>query len=577
MIKALKFMWKNMGGVRFKYISGLVLSVFAASLVIIIPYLSKILIDDCIKGGNREYFFPLIFTMCGVALLQAAIKVVRMIFLEHASQRMLINIRKTVFDKIQNQDMTFFDDIPSGDIITRVTGDLEFLRHFTAWAEYHMIEMIVMFTASITMLFFINHTLTLCLLAVMPFLLIVSFIYGTKIRPLFFSIRSRLSTLNGAAEENINGNRVVKAFVREDFEIKKFAKKSLDFKDYNLKATYMWQKVVPVMNFFTESLSIITLVVGGILVIKESITMGDLTLFTSLTWSLAMPMRTISIVLNATHRLSTSAEKVIEICEYPCKIKDADDAVDSDEKLKGKIEFKNVTFGYKETMLLDNVSFVINPGETVVVMGPTGSGKTTLINLILRFYDVNSGSILLDGIDIRKRTLKSVRDAVSVATQEVFLFSDTIDSNIAFSDVNLSEAEVVEYAKLACADEFVVHTTDGYGTIIGERGVGLSGGQRQRIALARALAAKPSVLILDDTTSAVDTDTESKIRKGLSQLPYDATKIIVAQRISATKNADKIFIIKDGKIQIGTHNELIESNYYYRSICELQGVAPREV
>lgn len=228
-------------------------------------------------------------------------------------------------------------------------------------------------------------------------------------------------------------------------------------------------------------------------------------------------------------------------------------------------------------MLLDNVSFVINPGETVVVMGPTGSGKTTLINLILRFYDVNSGSILLDGIDIRKRTLKSVRDAVSVATQEVFLFSDTIDSNIAFSDVNLSEAEVVEYAKLACADEFVVHTTDGYGTIIGERGVGLSGGQRQRIALARALAAKPSVLILDDTTSAVDTDTESKIRKGLSQLPYDATKIIVAQRISATKNADKIFIIKDGKIQIGTHNELIESNYYYRSICELQGVAPREV
>ena len=571
-MSASKFIWKHLKGRRAEFVAGHIISVFTAMLVIIIPYISKILIDECIRGGRRDIFLPLIFTMCGVALFQACLKMIRVVMLELASQELLVNIRKTIFRDIQNQDMNFFNYMPQGDIITRTTGDLEYLRHFTAWVIYHFIEVIVMFTASITMLFFVSPTLTWFLLAVLPFLLVTSIVYSRTVRPYFRKNRIELSKLNGAAQENIDGNRVVKAFVREDYEIEKFAEKSDNFKNISLKASYAWHKITPVINFFAESLSIITLVAGGILVINDSITMGDLALFTSLTWALAMPMRMISMLLNDIQRFSTSAEKVMEICMYDRNIKDAEDAVEQTERFKGKISFENVTFSYGKSKILDDVSFVINPGETVVIMGPTGCGKTSLINLIMRFYDVQDGSVMIDDIDVRKRTLKSVRGAVAVATQDVFLFSDTIDGNIAFSDVDMSEEKVKECAEYACADEFIVHTPEGYETIIGERGVGLSGGQRQRIALARALAAEPAILILDDTTSAVDTDTEAKIQKALDNLPFNATKIMIAQRVSTSKKADRIFILEDGKISAGTHEELLETNEYYKNICEIQGV-----
>lgn len=571
-MKSFSFLWGKMGNQKAKFVAALILSVFTAAMVIVNPYLSKILIDDCIKGNMRHLFLPLVLIMGGVTLLQNGVRVLRMVFIEHASQEMIVNIRNTVFDKVQNQDMRFFDEISSGDIITRTTGDLEYLRHFTAWVTYHLIETIVMFVVSVVMLFFINPTLTLLLLAVMPFLIVTSIIYSKKVRPQYRWIRQQLAKLNGAAQENIDGNRVVKAFVREDYEIEKFAKKSKEFKDFNLKAARMWQKIVPLMNFFSESLSIITLIAGGILVIKDYITIGDLALFTSLTWALAMPMKNISGLLNDLQRFSTSVEKVIEICDFPQNIKDDENPVPQTDRLKGKIEFKNVSFGYGKNTIIENASFVINPGETVVIMGPTGSGKTTLINLLIRFYDVTEGEILLDDVDIRKRTLSSVRKATAVATQDVFLFSDTIDGNIAFSDTSMPEERVKNCAKLACADDFITHTTDGYDTIIGERGVGLSGGQRQRIALARALAAKPSILILDDTTSAVDADTERQIQHSLKNLPFNTTKIIIAQRVSATKNADKIFILENKKIVCGTHEELVKTNEYYRNICEIQSM-----
>ena len=571
-MKSFAFLWENFKGMRVRFVVALILSVITAGIVIVNPLLSKFLIDDCIKGDSRSLFLPFIILMCSVTLIQNGIRVLRMVFLEHVSQHMIVNIRKTVYDKIQNQDISFFDAISPGDIITRTTGDLEYLRHFVAWVTYHLVETIVMFLVSVIMLFFVNSTLTLLLLAVLPFLVITSVIYSKKVRPNYWKIRQQLAKLNSAAQENIDGNRVVKAFVKEEYEIEKFSEKSKEFKDFNLKAAYMWQKIVPLMNFFAESLSIITLIAGGILVIKEQITIGELALFTSLTWALSMPMKNISALLNDLQRFSTSVEKVIEICNYPREITNAPDAVDTDERLKGEIEFKNVTFGYGKKNIIENTSFVINPGETVVIMGPTGSGKTTLINLLLRFYDISEGEILLDGIDIRKRTLSSVRKTMAVATQDVFLFSDTIDGNIAFSDTSMPEERVINSAKIACADEFIKHTTEGYETIIGERGVGLSGGQRQRIALARALAAEPSVLILDDTTSAVDIDTEQKIQQGLASLPFDTTKIIVAQRISATKSADKIFVLEDRKIVCGTHEELKETNEYYRSICEIQSM-----
>lgn len=571
-MKAAAFIWKHLKGKRLRFVLAHVISVITAAFVIVNPYLSKILIDDCIQGNRRDLFLPLIFIMCSVVLVQSGLKMVRINFLEVPSQHLLISIRKTVFECIQNQDKDFFDTVGSGDIINRVTGDLEYLRHFSAWVIYHLVETIVMFVVSVVMLFFVSSELTWMLLAVMPLLLISSRVYSKRVRPFYREIRMQLSKLNSAAQENIDANRVVKAFVRENYEIDKFAEKSMDFKKYNLNAMYMWVKIVPVLNFLAESLSIITLIAGGLLAINGKLTLGDLTLFTSLTWALTMPMKNISMLLNDFQRFSTSCEKIIEICEYPRNIKDTEDAI-HEENLNGKIEFKNVSFSFGQNKILDNVSFEINPGETVVIMGPTGSGKTTLINLLLRFYDIDSGEILLDGKDIRKRTLKSVRGTMAVATQQVFLFSDTIDGNIAFSDVNMPDEKVKRCAEYACADEFIERTPEEYDTIIGERGVGLSGGQRQRIALARALAAEPKILILDDTTSAVDADTEIKIQKALDSLPYSATKIVVAQRISATRNADKIFILENGSLTAGTHAELYKNNSYYRNICEIQDVS----
>jgi ATP-binding cassette subfamily B protein len=283
-------------------------------------------------------------------------------------------------------------------------------------------------------------------------------------------------------------------------------------------------------------------------------------------------MKRVCSILNDLQRFWASADKVIEICYDMPIICDRAGAVDKPERFDGKIEFKNVSFKYKNDWVLRNVSFRIESGQTVGIIGPTGSGKSTIASLIARFYDVNEGEVMLDGRDVRYRTLESIHRAVSIATQEVFLFSDTIDSNIAFCNVDMEEEQVFECAQLACADGFIRKMPEGYQTIVGERGVGLSGGQRQRIALARAIAAIPAVLILDDTTSAVDMETEKQMQYNLNHLPFHCTKIIIAQRITSIRQADQIFVLENGNIDVGTHDSLARTNRYYRDVCELQDV-----
>jgi len=282
-------------------------------------------------------------------------------------------------------------------------------------------------------------------------------------------------------------------------------------------------------------------------------------------------MRMFGSLINDLQRFMASANKIIEVYYARPIIIDRPDAVDHKERFNGEIEFKNVSFKYDNTTVLENISFKINPGETVAIMGETGSGKTSLVNLIPRFYDATSGEVLVDGINVRMLKLNQLRGNIGMATQDVLLFSDTIDGNIAFGNSSMPEDEVKQYAKLAAADEFISKMQDGYETIIGERGVGLSGGQKQRISLARALAIKPAILILDDTTSAVDLETEKYIQESLKSLDFPCTKIIIAQRISSTKDADKIIILKDGKIaEMGTHDELLRLGGYYSEVFSLQ-------
>ena len=576
---SIRFVWEKLKGRRWMIIMGLIVSVIYSATVVINPYLSKILVDDAIKapgGPDKELLIKLIVIMTVVVFLRTVILFIRKVLFEMSSQKMLANIRLAIFNNIQHQELSFFDKIKAGDLITRSNSDVNNARHYVAYTLFTMVDTIVLFLASVIILMFVSAELTLSLLAVVPILGITSYLYSKKVAPIYRSIRNCFAQLNIEAQENIEGNRVVKAFAREEYEIEKFKEASLKYKEENLKASFAWQKIVPVIEFLAQSLTFITLLVGGILVIKNpDFTIGDLSMFTALTWALALPMRNISTILNNYQHFVTSTVKIIELCEASPLISDRHDAIVADKPLSGKIEFKNVSFKYskKGDKVLDDISFTVNPGETVAIMGPTGSGKTTMVNLMSRFYDVTEGEILLDDVNLRMRRLEDIRKSIAIATQDVFLFSDTVESNIAYSFPDMDKEKIQQYATLAAADEFIHKMEFDYETIIGERGVGISGGQKQRLALARAMAAEAPVLILDDTTSAVDMETEKYIQHSLASLPVKATKIIIAQRISSVRHADKIMILQDGKLDIGTHEELARTNSYYRGICELQDVS----
>ena len=579
---SIRFVWEKLKGRRWMIILGFIVSIVYSAMVVINPWLSKMLVDDAIKipvdnglPPNKTLLITLIIIMSAITLYRTGIMFFRKVLFERASQRMLSNIRLSIFDNIQHQELGFFDKIKAGDLVTRSTSDVNHIRHFVAYTLFTLVDTVVLFLSSVAVLLFVSPILTLALLAVVPILGLTSYLYTKKVAPIYRSIRNSFAQLNISAQENIEGNRVVKAFAREKYEIDKFEKASDTFKNESLRASYAWQKVVPIIEFLAQSLSLITLLVGGLLVINGSITIGELSMFTGLTWALALPMRNISTILNNYQNFVTSAVKVIELCEASPLIASRHDAIKAEEPLKGKIEFKNVSFRYSKNgdKVLDDISFVVNPGETVAIMGPTGSGKTTMVNLMSRFYDVTEGEILLDDINLKMRRLEDIRRSVAIATQDVFLFSDTVENNIAYSHPDMDEEKIFMYAKLAAADEFIHKMENDYDTIIGERGVGISGGQKQRLALARAMAAEAPILVLDDTTSAVDMETEKYIQHSLADMPLKTTKIIIAQRISSVRHADKIMILQDGKLDIGTHETLVRTNAYYRGICELQDVS----
>lgn len=568
----LRWLWKNLNGKKPYFVAGLFLSVLTMSMMVVIPMLSQILIDEVVRGGRLEMLVPLLLGMCGVQLLRTGLRYLMVFCLEVASQHLIMGLRNSIFNTIVNQEMRFYDRNRTGDIITRVTGDMEYIRHAVAWISYMFTDSVSLFIATVVYLSTVHMGLTGMMLVVMPVIAFISVTYTKRIRYLYGDLRECLSRLNTVAQENIAGNRVVKAFAREDYEIENFKKCSEDFRKANLKASYKWQMFAPIIELASNSLTVIMLLGGGYFVINGSMSIGDLAAFSMLTACLATPMRTFGNVLNDLQRFFTSADKVIEIFYSKPTIADRHDCVCSSGRLAGKITFEDVCFSYNKEAILKNLSFTINPGETIAIMGPTGSGKTTLVNLIARLYDTTSGKIYVDDVDVRMWKLSDLRGSIGIATQDVFLFSDTIDGNIAYGDPKLAEEKVREFARKAAAADFIEKMEEGYDTIVGERGVGLSGGQRQRIALARALAISPPILILDDTTSAVDMETEHYIQESLRNLDFNCTKIVIAQRISSVRDADRIFIMENGEITIGTHDTLIKTSDYYREICKLQNV-----
>lgn len=576
-----KWIWENLKGFRGRFVFALCLTVITQIMYIANPIFAQNIVDIFIYNENAlaniENQKSLLITLCICMIVFTIVRTTMQfsanMLYEVCSQGMLSRVRSYLFENVQRQDMQFYDKNTTGDLMTRLSGDLDMVRHTVSWLIKALVESIVLYFTTSIYFIVLDPLMALCLIALTPLIFVISGIFRKKVGPKYVDLRERLSQLNTRAQENIAGNRAVRAFAREDFEIKNFQDKNSEYARANKEAALTWLEFFPFIETTAQSLTVVQLIAGGIFVITGRLTMGEYVAFGALIWTLSNPMRMIGNLVNDLQRFLASAGKIIEVYYSRPLIADRPDAVNMPGRFKGGIEFKNVKFEYeKGVSVLDGISFKINPGETVAIMGETGSGKTTLINLIPRFYDVKEGEVLVDGVNVRHMKLKQLRSNIGVAMQDVLLWSDTIDGNISFFDTDMSEDDVKYFAKLSDADEFVQKLPDGYDTIVGEKGVGLSGGQKQRISLARALAMRPSILILDDTTSAVDLETEKVIRDNLNSLDFNCTKIIIAQRTSSAKNADKIMILKEGKIaEFGTHDELLKNpDGYYSEIYHLQ-------
>ena len=577
----LGWLWENMEGRHALFIVALFGTALYNVLQLVVPHFSRKLIglfEDAQKNNlplsdKQDTIYTLIALMVGLTLFRVIIVYLDCMAYERVSQGTLFRIRNFLYNKIQRQDMKFYSTYRTGDLMTRVTGDLDAVRHNIAWVIRCIVESVTLFLSATVYFFTIDVVLALCIVSVAPLIFFIVFRFRRKVAPMHKALREKLAGMNTAAQENISGNRVVKAFAREEYEKEKFNLSNEDYRDTNIKTQMVWLRFFPFVELIANALPVILLLVGGVFIINGRIDFGDYTAFSLLIWAIANPMRMMGNIMNEFQRFSAASDKIMEIYYSEAEIVDHPDAIAHPERFEGKIEFEHVSFQYTDGKLpvLKDISFTAEPGETVAIIGETGCGKTSLIQMIPRFYEPNSGSVRIDGVPVENYKLTDLRKNIGLATQDVLLYSDTIEGNIAYGAMALTAEEVEKYARYSAASDFIHHMPEGYDTIVGERGVGLSGGQKQRISLARALAIRPSILILDDTTSAVDMETEKQIQHSLRNLDFPCTKIIIAQRISTTKFCDKILVLKDGEIiESGNHRELVAAGGYYAELVKLQ-------
>ncbi len=575
----LRWVWARMAGSHKRYVFALFSTAILAVLELGNSMITATIMDTVFKPLQDsglvtpevvKHLGLLAALLVGFTLFRTGFGYLSLMTYETCSQKLIYQLRRDLYQNMQEQDQAFFSTYRTGDLMTRLTGDMDMIRHAVCWVLRQLISCTVLFfTTAITFLV-TDWLFALSMLLATPLIFLLTLLFSKRVHPLYVELREKLSRLNTAAQENIAGNRVVKAFAREDYEIARFDEKNRDYKQANKTASLLWLKFSPYIDTLSQALSIAVLLVGGAFLISGRISIGTFTLFNSLTWTLSNPMRMLGMHLNDLQRFFASSSKIIELYYAKSTIVSRPDAKKPTERIKGKVEFHKASLTLHGTEVLKDIELTIEPGETVAIMGPTGSGKTSLVSLIPRFTDTTKGQVTIDGLPVRLYDLHALRSSIGIATQDVFLFSDSVDGNIAYGNSSLSEEEVKRYAKMADVD-FAEKLSEGFDTVIGERGTGLSGGQKQRIALARALAVRPSLLILDDTTSAVDLETEKYIQDQLASLDFPCTKIIVAQRISTTKRADKIVILENGRItETGTHQELSQKPGYYREVFLLQ-------
>lgn len=562
MKRILKYVSKYKGTV----IIGTMCMLIVIGVDLFLPYLQQIFIDSGLMKGNQNVIVSVLVWIGIITIIKAMLGYGKEFLYDVLSSWVHQDIKNDLFAHIQTLEFEYFDNMNTGELMSRIGEDAENIWQTIGYGMRLFIENIIYFVISTIILFALNYKLALaCFIVMIP----IGFI-GIKLENKFGETYSKISDqtaeINTIAQEDIAGIKLVKAFSREKYEINKFLKMNKVYYDLNMEQAKIIGDYFPPIEFLTNIALVIMIVLGGFLVMDGEVSIGILVAFNGYIWNLIWPMRMLGELTDLLSRTVSSANKIFAIMDKDPSIKTKENFKDV-KNIKGNIKFEGVNFRYDDKLVLKNINLDIEAGSTVAIMGATGAGKSSLINLIGRYYDTCKGSIKIDGIDIKEYNLEFLRKNMAIVPQETFLFSETILNNIKFSNENASFEEIKEASKLACANEFIEGLELGYNTEIGERGIGLSGGQKQRIAIARSLVRKAKILILDDSTSALDMETEHELLKNLSNRKHESTTFIIAHRISAVKNADLIIYLEDGQIkESGTHDELLKKKGRYYDI-----------
>ncbi len=534
------------------------------------PKLVSYIINEGVANSDIKYIMTTGLTMAGVALIMMAGGVLGGFFATKASVSFAADLRSDVFAKVQEFSFKDIDKFSTGSLVTRLTNDITQLQHVVRMSLVMLLRSPGMLIGGLYMASTVNASLSLVIAVTIPVLVISTVMILRTAFPRFDFMQKKLDALNTSVQENITNMRVVKSFLRNDFEEEKFEKSAEGLKDTTINALKIVIMTMPIMTLLMNITTIAVVWFGGNFVVDGKMQIGDLTAFTTYIVQILMSLMMLSMIFLQFSRAVASARRIREVLDTTSDLNDAESSMKDKTVDSGSVEFKNVSFRYRdenEENILNNITFSVASGETVGILGATGCGKTSLVQLIPRLYDANEGEVFVDGVNVKEYSLKNLREGVGMVLQKNVLFSGTISENLRWGNENASLEEIKEMAEYAHADRFIEEFTDAYETNLGQGGVNLSGGQKQRICIARALLKKPKVLILDDSTSAVDSATDANIRMALSTTLKDTTKIIIAQRIQSVVAADKIIVLKHGSIcGVGTHAELIENNEEYRSI-----------
>ena len=563
MTKVFKYVLKYKGTLIWGTISMLIV----IGVDLLIPYMQQIFIDEGIIAGNKNTIIFVLGAILSISIIKAIFGYNKEFKYDLLSTWVHEDIKNDLFTHIQKLEFKYFDEMNTGELMSRIGEDAENIWQTIGYGLRLFVENIIYFVISTIILFYLNWKLALACFIVMIPIGFIAVQLEKKFGKCYGEISDKTAEINTTAQEDIAGIRLVKAFSREKYEISKFLKLNKSYYDLNMDQAKVIGDYFPKIEFLTNISLVLMIVFGGYLVMNGEMSIGVLVAFSGYIWNLIWPMRMLGELTDLISRNLASAKKIFAIIEREPEIKSG--ALE-DVNIKGDIKFENVSFSYNDELVLKNINLDIKAGSTVAIMGTTGSGKSTLLNLIGRYYDVKEGCIKVDNIDVKNYDLEVLRSSMAIVPQDTFLFSDSILNNIKFSNENADIEEVKKYSKLACSLDFIETLDEGFNTEIGERGIGLSGGQKQRISISRALIRNSSILILDDSTSALDMETEQELLKNLSMMEKQSTTFIVAHRISAVKNSDLIVYLENGEIkEKGTHEELLElRGAYYDIYCE---------